>query len=401
MLPLYGEHFRLKTRPFSVGSDPKFLYDSPGYKQALVELSCAVRERRGLMVVTGEVGTGKTILLRSLLQQIEDGHTRTAFVSTIIFNFRELLHSVCSGFGLGEGPDADDLLLFKNFVFTAYRNGDNVALVIDEAQYLPRDALEGVRQLSDLDSSGDKLLQIVLVGEPEIEGRLDEPGMRALKQRVALRWRLSPLSSTECREYIARHLEIAGGAAAIFPEPTAEAVYAFSGGIPRLIDTLCDNGLHAAYERREKRVKREIIEKIALSLHINAEPQRRLAAARRLGVNAAANGATNGAASEVRKNGAARRGHAPDADLAARAFTVPRQSFDRLIAALIDAMGPMAPLVVSERIDAMGELQESFPKRRFGELIEATSGEILSAPLKQRYRSFMAQEIRAIVGDEE
>src|SRR5690242_8257483 len=105
MLPLYGEHFSLKTRPFSVGSDPKFLYDSPSYKQALVELSCAVHERRGLMVVTGDVGTGKTILVRSLLQKIEDGHTRTAFVSTIIFNFRELLHSVCSGFGLREGSD--------------------------------------------------------------------------------------------------------------------------------------------------------------------------------------------------------------------------------------------------------------------------------------------------------
>src|ERR1051325_2221263 len=221
MLPVYGDHFGLNTRPFSVGSNPEFLYDSPSYKQAFVELSCAVTARGGMMVVTGEVGTGKTTLVRSLLRQIEDGRTRTAFVSTLIFNSRELLHCVCRGFGIEAGTsDADELSLFNDFVFAAYQNGGNVALAIDEAQHLPRDVLEGVRQLSDMDIAGEKLLQIVLVGEPELEARLAEPGMQRLNQRVASRWRLSPLSRAECREYIARHLEIAGGAAAIFPDPT-------------------------------------------------------------------------------------------------------------------------------------------------------------------------------------
>ena len=401
MFPVYGEHFGLKAYPFSVGCDPEFLYDSPSYKKALVELSDGVRARDGMMVLTGEVGTGKTTLVRSLLRQIEDGRTRTAFISTLVFDFRELLHCVCRGFGLEDGAlAADELSLFNDFVFAAYQNGDNVALAIDEAQHLSRDMLVGVKQLSDVEFDGEKLLQIVLVGEPDLEARLDEPGMQ-LNQSVASRWRLSPLSRTECREYIAKHLEIAGGAAAIFPEPTAEAVYAFSGGIPRLINTLCDRGLLAAYKRDETRVEREIIESIACSLHIDAAPQRQSAAAsapKRIALSrhGAVARSRNGNGLRGKANGAGSHGQAPVFQTAATASTVPPQSFDRLVAALTDAMGPMAALVVSERLVAMGELQASFPTQRFGELVEATGGEILSAPLKQRYRSIMAQELRAL-----
>jgi len=450
MLPLYSEHFGLSSQPFSVSPDPRFFYGSPSHKEGLAELYYGIRARRGFVVLTGEVGTGKTTLIRSLLEKIDDGRTRVAFIFTLISNVRELLRAICEALGLSSAEDGsretqDYLALFNAFLLAAYRNGDNVTVVIDEAQNLSPDVLEGVRLLSNCETAETKLLQILLVGQPELDRHLNEPEMRQLKQRVALRFHLSPLSPAECREYIAKRLEIAGGSPSLIPESTSHAVYAFSGGIPRLINMLCDNGLLAAFMLGRTHVEVSMIEEIARSLHIGVEPRRRAVLAavakpvkftRRSAVarqvvetktaavakaavsepefertsiapsvadiqsmlktfetkgdgngspNGAAPGSIAGSSRALRRRGAERE-----------AATVPSRSFERMIAELTEAMGPMAPLVVSDHVKAMDEFQERFPRRRFGQLIDLTSDEILSGALKTRYQSIMTEEIRAI-----
>jgi general secretion pathway protein A len=466
MLPVYGEYFGLITQPFSVSPDPRFLYASPTHKEALAELSYGIRARRGFVVLTGEVGTGKTTLIRSMLQDLDDGRTRTAFIFTVIGGFRELLRCVCDDFGLTSAENGpreayDYLTVFNNFLLAAYQKGDNVALIIDEAQNLSQEVLEGVRVLSNFETAEEKLLQILLVGQPELDARLNETGMRQLKQRIALRCHLSPLSFAECREYIAGRLEIAGGAASIIAESAVEAIYSYSCGVPRLINILCDNGLLSAYALSEKYVTGAMIEEIARSLHISAQAHRAAAPLAEANVKvqpklapeaeeksgktaaemtnfsepssaekpSAANGGANGATekpaerehrlfpkptlpprSEAPKAAPAveaedaappiaepeRIPEAPAVEEAGASHAVPPRSFERMIAALTEAMGPMAPLVLGDHVSAMGESPDDFPKRKFRMLVESTSGEILSDSLKQRYRNVMLEEVRAI-----
>ncbi|MGH7766329.1 MAG: ExeA family protein, partial [Candidatus Binatia bacterium] len=231
MVPLYGEYFGLTSQPFSVSPDPKFLYPSPSHREGLAQLTYGIRARRGFVVLTGEVGTGKTTLIHSLLQQLHDGHTHFAFVFTLVTSLKDLLRFVCEDFGLvslsdGQKDMHDYLAQLNQFLLESYRKGDNVALVIDEAQNLAPEVLEGVRLLSNFETSEDKVLQILLVGQPELSARLNRPELRQLKQRIALRYHLNPLSLGEVKEYIAKRLEVAGGRASIFPTKTVEAVHA-------------------------------------------------------------------------------------------------------------------------------------------------------------------------------
>jgi general secretion pathway protein A len=283
MIPLYGEYFGLTSQPFSVSPDPKFLYPSPSHREGLAQLTYGIRARRGFVVLTGEVGTGKTTLIHSLLQQLDDGRTHIAFVFTLVTSMKDLLRSVCEDFGLiplsESQKDLHDYLAQLNqFLLESYRKGDNVALVVDEAQNLSPEVLEGVRLLSNFETSEDKVLQILLVGQPELSARLNRPELRQLKQRIALRYHLSPLNLGEVKEYIAKRLEIAGGRAAIFPAKTIDAVHAYSGGIPRLINILCDNGMLTAYAMGRQSVEVGMIEEIARDLNLSVGPGRSAAA---------------------------------------------------------------------------------------------------------------------------
>jgi general secretion pathway protein A len=278
-LPIYGEYFGLTSQPFSVSPDPKFLYASPSHKEGLAQLTYGIQARRGFVVLTGEVGTGKTTLIRSLLQQLSDSHTRIAFIFTLIPNIRDLLRTVCEEFGLAAPKDAvkdlhDYLALINEFLLESYKNNVGVALIMDEAQNLSREVLEGVRLLSNFETSEDKLLQVLLVGQPELDARLNEPELRQLKQRVALRWHLSPLNLAQCEEYIARRLAIAGGRGVIFPVETIRAVYAYSGGIPRLINVICDNGMLTAYALDQRSVGVAVIKEVARDLDLSLAPQK-------------------------------------------------------------------------------------------------------------------------------
>ncbi len=442
MIPLYGDYFGLTSQPFSVSPDPKFFYRSPSHREGLAQLTYGINARRGFVVLTGEVGTGKTTLIHSLLQQLENEHTHIAFIFNLITNPRDLLRSVCEDFGLTtveNGPrDLHDYLAVLNqFLLESYRKGDNVALVIDEAQNLSPEVLEGVRLLSNFETSQDKVLQILLVGQPELGARLNQPELRQLKQRVALRYHLTPLTLEECKEYIAQRLTIAGGSPSIYPAKTMESVYAYSGGTPRLINILCDNGMLTAYALGKRSVEAAMIEEIAHDLNLGLAAKKKSAAPTvdtipiklweaAPPVPAKKDFEIDDVVVETEPQAGAQRepafpkpalsakiaAHpvphaAPPQEPPARAAramaadTVPASSFERMLTALTEAMGPMAPLVVREQIDAMGESLEAFPKQRLGQLVDVTAREILSEGLKDRYRSLMSDEIRAIDGGEE
>ncbi|HEY3303956.1 MAG TPA: AAA family ATPase [Candidatus Binatia bacterium] len=528
MIPLYGEYFGLTSQPFSVSPDPKFLYPSPSHREGLAQLTYGITARRGFVVLTGEVGTGKTTLIHSLLQQLHDGHTHFAFVFTLVTSLKDLLRSVCEDFGLvplsdGQKDLHDYLAQLNQFLLESYRKGDNVALVIDEAQNLSPEVLEGVRLLSNFETSEDKVLQILLVGQPELSARLNRPELRQLKQRIALRYHLNPLNLGEVKEYIAKRLEIAGGRASIFPAKTVEAVNAYSGGVPRLINILCDNGMLTAYALGKRSVEVGMIEETARDLNLAILPGRSAAAdaeiipiklweaspptpaerssnvtdvvevkvqadaareppstksepvfkpeiepipAPKPEVPPAASAPEPPAADVepsfivlepvfkpeiepvpapkpeappaaydvepsmkpepvfkpaeahaqptlVRPAPAPKQpiaeelkravsGHpVPPPNSAARAGeskmeTVPPRSLSFMISALTEAMGPMAPLVVREQIDAMGESLQAFPKQKLRRLVEVTSREILSETLRDDFVSLMSEEIRTM-----
>jgi type II secretory pathway predicted ATPase ExeA len=439
MIPLYGEYFGLTSQPFSVSPDPKFYYGSPTHREGLAQLTYGIKARRGFVVLTGEVGTGKTTLIHSLLKQLDDGHTHIAFIFTLVTNPKDLLRSVCEDFALTALNDGardlhDYLALLNQFLLESYRKGDYVALIIDEAQNLSPEVLEGVRLLSNFETSQDKVLQILLVGQPELGERLNRPELRQLKQRVALRYHLNPLSLAECKEYIGKRLEIAGGSASIYPIKTVEAVYTYSGGTPRLINILCDNGMLTAYALAKRNVEVAMIDEIAHDLNLTVAPRKSSVT----GADAASiklweaaspapmkenNNNTDGAGLKLQSQyhagrsfpkpvsspkAAAEEPQRPDGRrpgplenftgriAESRAETVPSRSLDLMMSALTEAMGPMAPLIVREQIDAMGESFEAFPKQRLGQLVEVTSHEILSEGLKNRYLGLMSDEIRAI-----
>src|SRR3989304_9324961 len=274
MLPIYCEHFGLTREPFNITPDPSFLYVSGGRKEALAQLVYGIKSRRGFVVLTGEVGTGKTTLIQSLLEEL-NGSTKTALIFNMIVSPKDLLRYVCEKFGLVSDRENqremhDSLSLLQRFLLDTYRNGDNVAVIIDEAQNLPTEVLENVRLLSNFETTRGTLLQILLVGQPELSSRLNASELRQIKQRVALRHHLNPLNISECRAYIARRLEVAGGDLSLLTPEAAGAVHSYSSGIPRLINILCDNGLLTAYALRNKRVETAMISEIARDLQLTA-----------------------------------------------------------------------------------------------------------------------------------
>ena len=269
---MYQKHFGLTRLPFNVTPDPSFLYLSRGHREALAQLVYGIQARKGFVVLTGEVGTGKTTLIHALLQEL-NGNTQTALIFNTILNQSDLLRTLCEDYGLLTADDArrdihDYLTMLNRFFLESYRKGDNCAVIIDEAQNLSAEVLESVRLLSNFETSRDKLLQILMVGQPELGTRLNSPDLRQLKQRVALRHHLRPLSLAECSEYVARRLEIAGGTPEVFTPRALEMVFRYAGGTPRLVNILCDNGLVTAYALDKKRVEDTMIREVAEDLNL-------------------------------------------------------------------------------------------------------------------------------------
>jgi general secretion pathway protein A len=252
---MYESFYGLKENPFKVTPDPKFLYLGENHKEALAQLLYGVKESKGFIVITGEVGAGKTTLLYSLLERIDNnGHMKTAFLFNPKLEVNDFILYILRDLGVKvrRSTKGDYLQALHGYLLDAYRHDKKVVLIVDEAQGLKPELLEEIRLLSNLETAKSKLLQIVLVGQPELNKTLLDPDFRQLKQRVNLRYHLTPLSEKETKEYIEKRLRIAGSNGAIFTPKAIREIYRRSRGIPRVINILCDNTLLTAYALDQK-----------------------------------------------------------------------------------------------------------------------------------------------------
>jgi general secretion pathway protein A len=269
---MYKSFYNLQRNPFEITPDPSFLFPTTRHNEALASLYYGVTAHRGFVVLTGEVGTGKTLILRSLLGLLQRRDVAFALIFNPTLSPLEFMRYLARDFGLPVGDKAKDELIhmLNGFLLQRHQKGLTTILVVDEAHHLSPEILEEIRLLTNLETSQQKLLQIVLAGQPELDLKLDSHELRQLKQRIALRCHLDPLSLNETREYISRRLRIAGatGVVQIFSGPAIEAVFRHSRGIPRLVNTICDNALLAGYAKHAATITSEIIDDVARDLRL-------------------------------------------------------------------------------------------------------------------------------------
>jgi general secretion pathway protein A len=252
---MYTQFFGLREKPFTLSPDPKYLFLSDSHREALAHLLYGIEQGEGFIAITGEVGTGKTTLCRTLLERL-DATTEVAFVFNPPLSGMELLQAIHHELGLlgGEATRQELTAELNQFLLEKKAQGKRVLLIVDEAQNLERDALEQVRLLGNLETNTAKLLQIILLGQPELDTKLELPDLRQLRQRITVRWRLAPLSPGEAREYIAHRLRVAGAAKEIFTELATREIHRRSRGVPRVINLLCDRALLAAFASQSQSI---------------------------------------------------------------------------------------------------------------------------------------------------
>lgn len=488
---MYLKHFGFREAPFNVTPDPKFFYDSPRHREALAALYYGITGRKGFAVITGEVGTGKTTLIRKVLRNLEANH-HAVFIFNTLLTFDELLQNIMQELGLDASGLSRVTLLSRlnEFLLDQLRNGHIVSLLIDEAQNISEETLEAVRLLSNMETDREKLLQIILIGQPELDVKLNTRSLRQLKQRIALRFQLDRLAERNVGDYIRHRLDVAGYEGPdIFPKTAVAAIWEYTCGTPRLINAICDNALLTAFALSKKTVSADIIREVAHDLGLQAqadgsdfvvpdtaELERRQARNVARVVDLGKTGAeqrVRGTKSEADRSRFARqtaeevalelgtthnwrpgpegggsvvpdgrgdlkRWHAKsvasvaelrgrknqdkirvvereeefpmpapvsmreqaaseqsDISPAGRDNTIISPRFlDTMIAALTDAMGPMARLVVREQIARMGETVNRFPRKRLPPLLDVITREILNDGLRQQFQERMEREIQ-------
>lgn len=261
---MYESFFGLERKPFEITPDPAFMYASQQHKEALATLIYGVKEKKGLMVLTGEVGTGKTLLVRCLLQMLDEG-TKTAYIINPRLGLMEFLQSIAHEFELGGELSTKAAFLEKmnGFLLDTAAKGQRALLIVDEAQNLGLPILEEIRLLMNLETAKQKLLQVILAGQPELHRIIEFSCMRQFKQRISLRAHLNPLSKEETRLYIRRRLEVAGLIQGeIFQKRSVALIHKYSSGIPRLINVVCDNSLLTAYALGKKIVEPAMVREV-------------------------------------------------------------------------------------------------------------------------------------------
>jgi general secretion pathway protein A len=270
---MYNQFFGFDSDPFRVNPDPRFFYSSESHKEALATLVYAVRERKGFIIVTGEVGTGKTTVLNALLRTL-DPDVQTAYLFNTILSLEDFFSYVLDEFGLEPVEPfrkGEALHRLNNYLIDRLRKGRQSLLIIDEAQNLSAELLEEIRMLSNLETPQSKLLQIVLVGQPELDAKLHRPELRQLRQRVELRHRLRPLTREETNEYVRERLLLAGHETGqVFTTAALRTVYYYSRGIPRVVNVLCDNSLLTAFAHEVPRISARVVDEAAKEIGLGS-----------------------------------------------------------------------------------------------------------------------------------
>ena len=258
---MYLQFYGLKLSPFDITPNPRFLFNSTKHREALNHLFYGIRERKGFVQLTGEVGAGKTTLCRTLLEQL-DGHFSTALIMNPVMSGDELMKAIATEFGLEvKGKDRlETMAAISDFLLQQTLAGKESVLIVDEAQDMTEELLEQVRLISNIETDDRKLLQIVLMGQPELRTRLNSHKLRQLRQRITVRYHLNPLTCTEVGQYIQHRLALAGSRGLpAFTTPAVWRVFRYSGGIPRLVNAVCDKALLAGYVERSQRINYRMV----------------------------------------------------------------------------------------------------------------------------------------------
>src|SRR5262245_654219 len=277
---MYNEYFGFTESPFNVTSDPRFFYSNRPYQEALAGLRWGIRLRQGLIVMTGEAGTGKTTLLRMVTEKFEPG-TSSALILGPYRDFSALLQLMLIDFGIPKPPGGQFTMMreLRSYLTEQRKKNHIVRALFDEAQEMDSRTLRELELLLDLEANGEKLLQVVLAGSPELEAKLADRELRSIRRRVALWCRLEPLQSHEVAPYINHRVKRAGQECEnLFAPDAVERTGRISRGIRRLINIICDNGLLAAYRTGQKIISPEIIQKVSHDLWLTGKSEPKAAA---------------------------------------------------------------------------------------------------------------------------
>jgi len=270
---VYLEYYGLTEPPFSITPNPRFLFYSPKHREAFNHLLYGIRERKGFVQLTGEVGAGKTTLCRALLEQLPDTFS-TALILNPVLDPDLLVKAVAMEFGLNvKGVDRlETVAIINDFLLRQMADGKESVLIIDEAQDLSNELLEQVRLLSNLETDDRKLLQIVLMGQPELRDRLNDHGLRQLRQRITVRYHLNPLNRVELAQYVQHRLQVSGAKGApYFTQPALWRIFRYTRGIPRLVNAVCDKALLAGFVHARDKIDWKLVGRALRELEGNID----------------------------------------------------------------------------------------------------------------------------------
>jgi type II secretory pathway predicted ATPase ExeA len=272
---MYKEFFGLRANPFNVNPDPRYLFLTRHTEEALACLTYGIQSRKGFVLLTGEVGTGKTTLINKLLEWLRVQQVPTAFVFNSRMNVPQFLDYMMADFGIPTESRSKSQILLRlyNWLLDRYRAGETAVLIVDEAQGLSDELLEEIRMMTNLETFTEKLLQIVLVGQPELEQKLKQPNLRQLRQRLTLRAKTYPLTVEETKSYVAQRLRIAGwDGQTIFDSESLLAVHQYSCGIPRVVNLVCEHCLVSAFVDQQRIVTANVVEVVARDFDLVENP---------------------------------------------------------------------------------------------------------------------------------